>query len=66
MFLIVDRLWRLFDIVKQINPVAEARRADARAGGFFTQGSELSETSSAYPAACGGLVCRKGFPLGVS
>jgi hypothetical protein len=33
MFLIVDRLWRLFDIVKQIKPVAEATRADERAGG---------------------------------
>jgi hypothetical protein len=37
MFLIVDRLWRLFDIVKQMKPVAKARRR-TRAGGFFTQG----------------------------
>jgi hypothetical protein len=37
MFLIVDRLWRLFDIVNQIKPAAEAGRADERAGGedFF-------------------------------
>jgi hypothetical protein len=38
MFLIVDRLWRLFDIVKQMKPVAEARRADARAVGFSPRG----------------------------
>jgi hypothetical protein len=49
MFPIVDRLWRLFDIVNQIKPAAEAGRADERAGG-----DDFLKLSAPRPAACGG------------